>query len=94
MHQRFRIVVPVGALAAGIVGFLPGCAWEEKLCTPGDVVVNGVEGGRWCEQRRPGDRECPDGQILRRVQATGREDCIPNLVEYNDPERSASTTPS
>jgi hypothetical protein len=94
MRQRFRVVLQAGALGALVVGLLPGCTWEEKICNPGEVVVRGVEGGRWCEQPKPGDRQCPDGEILRRIEATGREDCIPNLVDYDDREPPTSTTPS
>jgi hypothetical protein len=67
-------VLPFLVLA---VTALPGCA-TEKICAPGEVVVERDGGGRACEQPAPGDRECPDGQILLKNPDARREGCIPN----------------
>jgi hypothetical protein len=72
-------------LAAGIITAvvpMTGCSTFEKICGSGDVAVLGAQGGSWCERRQTGDRECADGEILVKVQKTGRDHCIEN--RYRD----------
>ena len=63
---------------------LASCGWEETLCSPGEVFLTYEKppGGGDCEKRKAGDPECPEGEILRRIVDTGREDCITDLVGH------------
>lgn len=74
-----RGLVALALLVPG-VAVLPGCA-EEKICQPGEVAVETDEGGRWCEDPAPGDRTCPDGEILLKNPDADVTGCIPN--EYS-----------
>jgi hypothetical protein len=69
-----------GALAMLTMGLVSGCG-DEKICEPGQVVVEGSQGGRTCEEPEPGDPTCPDGEILRKFRDSAREECIPNRYE-------------
>jgi hypothetical protein len=71
---RALAVLPFVAVAIAVV---PACA-AEKICAPGEVVVERAGGGRSCERPEPGDRDCPDGEILLKNPDTGQEGCIPN----------------
>ena len=67
---------------------LTACNWGvEHICAGDEVaVVPGGNSGGYCEKRKPGDMECPDGERLRRVFNPPRADCIKDEVghEYDD----------
>jgi hypothetical protein len=65
---------------------LAGCLWgPERICEEGKVMVlhsARAGSGSYCTDRSASDMECPEGQILRRIETTGREDCIENLLGH------------
>jgi hypothetical protein len=83
-----RTLALLGALAILTTGLVSGCG-VEKICRSGEVVVEGSQGGRRCEQPEPGDPTCPDDEILRKFDDASREpECIPNV--YEDPTPTSS----
>jgi hypothetical protein len=92
--SRSLVVTLVRAIAAltltvPAIAVLPGCS-AEKICVPGEVVVQYDSGGTTCEQPQPGDNTCPDGQILLKNPDSGRKGCIPNVYK---PGRYADQLP-
>ncbi len=84
-----RMLPLFGALAILTSALVSGCG-VEKICQPGEVVVDGDQGGRRCEQPEPGDPTCPDDEILRKFDDASREaECIPNV--YEDPTPSPTS---
>lgn len=73
--MRLGPLATVLVLPAFVV--LPGCA-AEKICDPGEVVIEHDNGGRSCEQPEPGDEECPSGQILVKNPDQDVQGCIDN----------------
>lgn len=65
---------------------LPGCA-VEKICDTGEVVIEHEGGGRSCERPKPGDRECPSGQILVKNPERDIQGCIDNDYDKYEGER-------
>ncbi len=78
-----KIVITFVILAAS-APTLGSCGWEESICMDNEVVVHhaATDPGGGCEKRTATDPECPEGEILRRIEKTGREDCIRNLVGH------------
>jgi len=78
-----KLFLALVILTAGTFS-LGSCAWEESICSDGEVMVKRSESdfGGHCEKRKSDDRECPDDEILRRIEDTGREDCIRDLVGH------------
>jgi hypothetical protein len=91
----FTRAAVVLALAVPAIAVLPGCAAKEKICAPGQVAIEYQGGGRSCEEPKPGDRTCPDGEILLKNPDVRREGCIPNVYSpdsYTDKLPATSTT--
>ena len=62
---------------------LASCEWEEQICEDGEITIAyQKQTGGQCKPRTEDDPDCPDGEILRRLGDTGREDCIPNEVSH------------
>jgi hypothetical protein len=86
-----RLVVLV--LAAPAIAAVPGCS-AEKICMPGEVVVQHNTGYTACEQPEPGDSVCASGEIFLK-NPDGRKGCIPNRYlpgNYADQLTPTSTT--
>jgi hypothetical protein len=79
-----------GLMAAVLVlpaiAVLPGCA-AEKICNPGEVVIEHDGGGRSCEKPAPGDERCPAGQILVKNPDQGIQGCIDNDYDKYEGKR-------
>jgi hypothetical protein len=54
--------------------------WVEGICMDDEVWVQYAEGGSTCRDREQSDPDCPDGDIVRDRQPSGRLDCVPNDV--------------
>ena len=78
-----RTVISTIILSASTFS-LGSCTWEEGICMDNEVVIrqSASDAGGYCEKRTAADPECPDGEILRRIEDTGREDCIRNVVGH------------
>jgi hypothetical protein len=76
--MRALAVLPFVALGVAV---LPGCG-VERICQPGEVVVERAGGGRTCEQPDEDDPDCPDGQVLLKAPDVNREGCIED--EYSE----------
>lgn len=81
------------ALVAPVFAVLPACVAFEKICNPGEVVVESGEGG-WCEEPKPGDIECPDGEILLKNPDENVQGCIPNDYDEYDNDYTSWLTSS
>lgn len=76
----FVLAAAIGATLAAVA--LTGCdVIVEKHCSPGEIVISNTSGGGRCELGTPGDRACPDEQVLERQPELKRERCIPDRID-------------
>ncbi len=78
---RVRVVIALVVLAASW-GLSACIGWgPERLCSGDETFVQRTEepgSGAWCDPRQPGDPECERGERARRIESTGRTDCVPD----------------
>ena len=73
MRIRLALVLLVATSSWG----LSSCfELKDRLCRGDETFVEREGGGLTCEPRRESDPECPDGERARRMEATGRTDCV------------------
>lgn len=67
----FVLVTSAGLSACLAVG-------PERICSGDETFVQRTEegGGAWCEPRQEGDPDCDGGERARRIESTGRTDCV------------------
>jgi len=75
LRIRLTLVLLVAATSWGLSSCL---TWTERLCRGDETYVEFEEGGANCEPRRDSDPDCPVGERARRLDATGRTDCVPD----------------
>lgn len=72
-----RIRLALAVLVATTSWGLSAClTWTERLCSGDETFVETESGGAACEPRRDSDPDCPSGERARRIEATGRTDCV------------------
>jgi len=74
-----RIRLALVALVAFSSWGMSSClGWTERLCSGDETYIEFEEGGATCEPRLESDPECPDGERARRLEPSGRTDCVPD----------------
>lgn len=80
LRSRLAIVLAVLVTSAG----LSACrgVGQERICSGDETFVQRTEegDGSWCEPRKESDPDCDRGERARRIESTGRTDCVPDRV--------------
>lgn len=80
-----RVLASTSAVVLSLTS-VNACTFDtsEATCSGDQIAVQpGVNsGGGYCVDRQPGDKDCPDGERLRRVMNPPREDCIIDEVGH------------
>jgi len=72
---RFRVSVAL-VVAATSWGLSSCLDLAGSICRADETVLVFKEGGSDCVPRRDSDADCADGERARRMEATGRIDCV------------------
>lgn len=71
------------ALAVPALSLVSACefTWTEGICMDDEVWIDHAAGGGDCRPQLDSDPDCPEGEIPRDRQPSGKLDCVPNDIE-------------